>query len=363
MWISSHWTRTPRATALAHVIAECAHHPYHSMNTRIQNQPWLTWMVASMGELPVYTLGMSDLNCLSFDEKKRRTFQRSLFITHGMELPITRDDDVDLWLHRKAQPWNAHVPDRLQAYTQEHIIMDIYTPVRSKVKSQIKRMKDYTFKSMDGKHWYVVFPKTQSRFQLANAMVSWNLLTESVSWTFPTNPVSGFRRDPEKSPYTCFVDTGTHFQHSVMLDPTQCQLSNIAYVITDRLGTVVHQHMLRLPPNEHPSKQWMINLFFLDWGYLLTTYQARIAAYNGAFDLTVLQTYPYTPINQLLQNAWSHDVMYMVKNATKSSRCLSLAKAYELLVGDPSKYQWHHSMDDCLATKELYFKVLSQFPS
>lgn len=95
---------------------------------------------------------------------------------------------------------------------------------------------------------------------------------------------------------------------------------------------------------------------------MLNYYHAQIVAYNGAFDAVVLSRFKFNPIVDLMLSVWNYDVMYMSMLWLSRSRALTLGKCYEAVIGYPFSKEFHISINDCEATRDIFFKILECKP-
>ncbi len=206
----------------------------------------------------------------------------------------------------------------------------------------------------DNRHFFVL-PATTSFARLAH--ITTPLVPGCQQrWFFAARApmLVGGEYQADRAPYVCFVDTSTVFQKQV--NPETAELRNVGYVLCDRYGTTLHEAFLDV---EHADRA-TVQLFFLHWGQLLTAFRARIGAYNGTFDLTVLSRQAMNPVKELLRACWSHDIMFMDKSAQRGKRVRKLCDAYGALMGAAAvPYRWHQTMDDCRATRDVFFKLLA----
>ncbi len=323
---------------------------YNSMHTSFQGEPLCQWITKRKSHISLYLSIHRDYpEIQSENERISHNFSRSLFYGHGLLLSDYNDSTtmiIDDWFHSKIHPWENNEKN------WKIDIQDVSLIQFNKSGDGIIEM-DGRLSHLDiAKFLLLYVPILQSRILPLNhtpePWLSVYVPNHSHSW------YGGIEYDSQKK-YYCIIDSGTT-RGKGMVQPEQVTLKDVAYILCDNTGFIIAQQTATFSLN-HPLSSF---LFFLQFMSLLHFYKAEIVAYNGAFDATVLSRWPYNPCVKQMLSVWNYDVMYMTKNHLNIPKCCSLAHSYKSIFKKDFDKKFHVSINDCLATKELFIFLINQ---
>ena len=331
-----------------------------SMSTCFQGIPWIDWTLKKKDLIPAYLFSHLDQPDIQTEhERIHHNFSRSLFYTHGMLLfdrktiPNTIPwIDTDEWIQSKLYPWKQSYNNNWHLNIRHR---SIKVPYKEKINlsnlDEVTVELPLTIKTCNQVAEFLTsLPLLEHHFQPTNYTIK-----PLIDIILPLKPYLRLLPRDETKKYYCVVDVGTTRGPSPV-QPENVMLKDIAWILFDQDGnTIIEQTM-----NASLAHPFSSYLFFLHWITVLQHYQAEIAAYNGAFDATVLCRWPYNPVATQLLSLWNHDVMYMAQNHLKSNKSCSLDTAYTKILKKKFDLKWHISINDCIGTKNLFIHLINQ---